>query len=64
MVTANGEVQTIEEVQVYVHDIELIVTVQILDDTPAVLSQGKLCEEHGQTYEWTSSQKTTVDQTG
>ena len=33
VVTANGEVQTNEEAQVYVHDLDLFVTVQILDDT-------------------------------
>ena len=55
--TANDEVQTSEEAQVYVHDHELFVTVQILDDTPAVMSLGKFCEEHGYTYEWTSGQK-------
>ena len=48
VITANGEVQTCEE-QVYVHDLEVFVTVQILDDTPAALSSGKLCEEHGYT---------------
>ena len=47
MITANGEVQTNEEAQVYVHDLDLFVMVQILDDTPADLSLGKLCEEHG-----------------
>ena len=47
VITANGEVQTSEEAQEYVHDLELFVTVQILQDTPAVLSSGKLCEEHG-----------------
>ena len=46
--------QTNEEAQVYVHDLELFVTVQILDDTPAVLSLGELCEEHGKTNEWAS----------
>ena len=57
MVTANGEVQTYEEAQVYVHDLDLFVTVQILDDTPAVQSLGKLCEEHGYSCEWSSGQK-------
>ena len=33
-VTANGEVQTNEEAQVYVHDLDLFVTVQLLDETP------------------------------
>ena len=51
MVTANGEVQTKEEAQLFVHDLVLFVTVQLLDDTPAVVSSGQLCEEHGYTYE-------------
>ena len=38
-VTASGEVQTNEEAQVHVRDLDLFVTVQILDDTPAVLSR-------------------------
>ena len=57
VVTANGEVHTNEEAQVYVRDLDLFVTVQILDDTPAVLSLGKLCEEHGKIFEWVSGQK-------
>ena len=57
MVKANRDVQTNEEAQVYVHDLDLFVTVQIFEDTSAVLSLGKLCEGHGYTYEWTSSQK-------
>ena len=62
VITANVEVQTNEEAQVYVQDIDLFVTVQILDDTPAVLSLGKLCEEHGYTCQWASGQKATSDQ--
>ena len=50
-------VQTNEEAQENVHDLDLFVTVQILGDTLAVLSLGKLIEEHGHTYEWTSGQK-------
>ena len=34
--TANGEVQTDEEAQVYVQDLDLFVTVQILEETPLV----------------------------
>ena len=49
VVTADGEVQTNEEAKVYDHDLDLFVTVQTLDDTLAVLSLGKLCEEHGYT---------------
>ena len=36
--TANGEAQTNEEAQVFVHDLDPFVTVQLLEDTPAVLS--------------------------
>ena len=50
-----GKCQTKEEAQVYVHDLELFVTVQLLEDTLA-LSSGKLCEEHGYTCEWASGQ--------
>ena len=52
VVTANGEVQTNEEAQVYVRDLDMFVTVQLLDETPAVLSLGRLCSEHGCSYEW------------
>ena len=45
VISADGEVQTSEEAQVHVHNLELFVTVQILDDTPAVLSLGKLREK-------------------
>ena len=39
--------QTNEEAQVFVHDLDLFVTVQLLEETLAVLSLGKLCEDHG-----------------
>ena len=45
-ITANGEVQTKEEATVYVKELNLFVTVKLLHDTPAVLSLGKLCEDH------------------
>ena len=41
----------------YVKQLDLFVTVKLLEDTPAVLSLGKLCEDHGSSYEWTSGQK-------
>ena len=59
VVTANGEVLTKEEATVYVRDLCLFVTVMLLEDIPAVLSLGKLCEDHGYTYHWT---KTTTHQ--
>ena len=45
--TDSGEVQTNEEAKVHVRDLDIFVTVQLLEDTPAVLSLGKLCEDHG-----------------
>ena len=30
---------------------------KVLEDTPAVLSLGKLCDEYGYPYEWINGQK-------
>ena len=57
VMTANGEVLTKEEATVYVRELDLFVTVMLLEDTPAVPSHGKLCEDHGHHYHWTSGQK-------
>ena len=58
VVTANGEVQTKEHATVYVKELDLLLTVMLLEDTPAVLSLGKkLCEDHGYSDHWTSGQK-------
>ena len=57
MVTANRVVQTNEETQMHVHDHFVFVTVQLLEDTPAVLSLGKFCTKHGYTYESASGRK-------
>ena len=46
-----------EKAQETVHDLDLFVTVQTFDDTPAGLSLGKLCEEHGYSYELVSGQE-------
>ena len=56
VVTANGEVQTNEEAQVYVCDLDLFITEQLLENTQAVLSLGKLCSEHGYLVEWIGGQ--------
>ena len=56
VVTANGEVQTNEEATVYVKVLDLFVTVKLLEDTPAVLSLGTLCDDQGYSHEWTSGQ--------
>ena len=57
VMTANGEVLTKEEATVHVRELDLFVTVMLLEDTPAVLSLGKLCEDHGYSCLWTSGQK-------
>ena len=54
VMTANGEVQTRKEATVYFEELDLLVTVILLEETPAVLSLGKLCEDHGYNYHWTS----------
>ena len=55
--TANGKVQTKEEATVYVKELYIFLTVMLLEDAPAVLSPGKLSEELGKSYRWTSGQK-------
>ena len=57
VMTANGEVQTHEEATVYVKELDIFLTVKVLDNTPAVLSLGKLCDENGYSYEWINGQK-------
>ena len=47
VLTPGGEVHTHEEAQVFVHDLNQFVTVQLLEETLAVLSQGKLCKDQG-----------------
>ena len=43
--TANGQVQTHEEATVYVKELDRFTTMKVLDNTPAVLSFGKLCDK-------------------
>ena len=57
VMTANGEVQTHEEATVYVKELDIFLTMKVLEDTPAVLSLGKLCDENGYSYEWIKGQK-------
>ena len=57
VITANGEVQTHEEAPVHVKELENILTMKVLEGTPAVLLLGKLCDEHGCSYEWNNGQK-------
>ena len=57
VITANGEVQTHEEATVYVKELDIFLTVKVLENTPAVLSLGKLSDENGYSYEWINGQK-------
>ena len=50
--TANGSIDTTEEATEYARDLDMLVTVQLLEGTPALLSLEKLCGEHGYSYEW------------
>ena len=57
VITANGEVQTHEEATGYVKELDIFLTMKVLEDTPGVLSLGKLCDEHGYPNEWINCQK-------
>ena len=57
VITANGEVQTNEETTVYVTELDIFLTMKLLENTPAVLSLGKLCDEQEYSYEWINGQK-------
>ena len=63
VLTATGEVHTDEEAQVFVHDLNQFVTVQLLEETP-VPSLGKLCEDKGYSYEWASGHKPRLTKQG
>ena len=64
VITANGEVQTHEEAAVYVKELDTFLTMKVLENTPAVLSLGKLCDENGYSYEWINGQKPHLIKTG
>ena len=64
VMTANGEVQTREEATENVKQLDLFVKVMLLEETPAVLSLVKLCEDHGYSYHWTSGRKPQLTEKG
>ena len=55
---------THEEATVYVKDLDIFLTLKVLENTPAVLSLGKLCDENGYSNEWINGQKTTSHKNG
>ena len=64
VITANGEVQTHEEATVYVKELDIFLTMKVLENTPAVLSLAKLCDETGYSYEWINGQKPYIIKNG
>ena len=58
VITTNGEVQTHEEVTVYVKELKIFLTLKDIENTSAVLSRGKLCDENV-SHEWINGQRTT-----
>ena len=64
VITANGEVQTHEVATVYVKEFDIFLTMKVLENTPAVLSLGKLCDENGYSYEWINGQKSHLIKNG
>ena len=57
VIAANGDVQTHEEATVCVKELDIFLIKKVLDNTPVVLSLGKLCDENGYSYEWNNGQK-------
>ena len=41
----------------YVKELDIFLTMKVLENMPAVLSLGKLCDENGYSYEWINGQK-------
>ena len=64
VITVNGEVQTHEEATMYVQELDIFLTMKALENTPAVLPLGKLCDENGYSYEWINGQKPHLIQNG
>ena len=48
--------QTHEEATVLVKELGKFLTMKVLENAPAVLSLGKLCDENGYSYEWINGQ--------
>ena len=49
---------------VYVKELDIFLTMKVLDNTPAVLSLGKLCDDNGYSYEWINGQKPQIIKDG
>ena len=54
--TAHGVVRCDSEAKIYIHDLKIWVWAQLLEDSPAVLSLGLLCQQMGFGYSWDEGQ--------
>ena len=48
----------------YVKELDIFLTMKVLENTPAVLSLGKLCNENGYSHEWFNGQKPHLSKNG
>ena len=48
----------------YVEELDIFLTISVLENTPALLSLGKLCDENGFSFEWINGQKTHLIKNG
>ena len=55
---------TIVITTVYVKELDIFLTIKVLENTPAVLSLGNLCDENGYSYEWINGQKPNLIKNG
>ena len=49
---ASGSIDTTEEASVHVNNLDMFVTIQLFEDTPACAISWKLCEDNVSSYEW------------
>ena len=62
VMTTNGEVRTKEEATMHVKQLDVFVKIMLLEETPAVFSLEKLCEDHGVFLPLDQRSKTTSQQ--
>ena len=53
LTTANGKITPEFETEVYVKDLQMYATCQIVDETMPILAMGKLVSDHGFKMHWT-----------
>ena len=54
---SKGTIATNEEATIDIKDLDTLVRVQLVDDFPAVLSLGTLCETMGYSYSWKAGEQ-------